>query len=317
MQETWLTRLKRGRLRLDGGLGSSLIATGQVGAAQVAAATVESPELLLEVHHGFLAAGAEVLFTNTFGASRPALAAGAYADRWEELNRTAVALAQRAAREHGGAHIVGDLGPIGLWSREHGATANSEGPAETAAAGPSSLGTPQKDTEFLAGCYREQAAVLAQAGVDALVVETLPSEAEARLALAALRETCDLPIAISFTTTRSAEGFTTLAGEPVAEVLAALEAAGADALGLNCGEGSGALLEVLPACLAAVKVPLFAKPNAEQPTVGELGSVYLQSPEAFADDLARAVELGASAVGGCCGADARFIAALRARLADR
>lgn len=305
MAETWRERLARGRVLLDGGLGASLIATGRVPTTGVADATLDAPELVLDAHRGFLAAGAEALFTNTFGANRPALAGGPHAARWRELNVAAVELARRAADEHGGAYVLGDLGPVGFWSR---AEVEPPLPGRAPVAAP---------VASLADSYREQAAALVEAGVDGLVVETLPGAAEGRVALAALREVSDLPVTVCVTTTRRASGITTLAGEPAAEALASLAAAGADAVGLNCGEGSEALLEALTGCLAAVDVPLVAKPNAGLPTAGEDGPVHGQAPEAFAADLARALLLGAAAVGGCCGADARFIAALRACFGDR
>ena len=311
MDESWRERLARGRVLLDGGLGSSLIATGEVATTKVAGAALAAPELLLEVHRGFLAAGAEAVLTNTFGTSRPALAESDHAGRWEELNHAAVRLARQAADERGGAFVLGDIGPIGFWSRSTSGASMSPRPAS----GTEDLSLPR--AEALAAAYREHGALLIEAGVDALLVETLPGEAEALIALAALREVCDASITVSFTTTRADGVFTTLAGEPVVEVLANLEAAGADALGLNCGEGSEALLQALPECLAAVGVPLVAKPNAGQPIPGEWGPVYTQEPGAFAADLARATLLGVSAVGGCCGADERFIAALWACLGGR
>ncbi len=314
MDETWRERLTRGRVLLDGGVGSSLIASGEVATTKVAGAALMAPELLLEVHRGFLAAGAEALLTNTFGTSRPALADVDHAVRWEELNHAAVRLARQAADERGGAYVLGDIGPIGFWSGR--APAGSR-PAPGARDSRSAAGYSQQRAETLAVAYRDQGTLLVEAGVDALIVETLPNEAEGLIALAALREACDLSITVSFTTTRRDGVFTTLAGEPVAEVLANLAAAGADSVGLNCGEGSEALLPALPECLAAVDVPLLAKPNAGKPKPGEWGPIYTQEPGAFAADMARATLLGVSAVGGCCGADARFIAALWSCLGGR
>ncbi len=192
------------------------------------------------------------------------------------------------AREQKGVWVLGDLGPLGLWARGAGA-------------------------RQLVAAYREEARLLTDQGLDGLIVETLPGLFEASLALESVREVTDLPVCISLSYHRGRDGeFATLDGESLPDTLGHLDAAGADALGLNCGEGSGALLEVLPACLAAVGSPLVARPS---PGCLVRGVSRSGRPGDFAGHLARAHELGAAGLGGCCGADADFIAALRERIA--
>lgn len=287
MQEPFLDRLSRGGLLFDGAIGTGLMETGGLAPERLGLAGLEAPGLLSDLHRSFLEAGSEVLLTGTFAANRPALGAVGGARLHPRAVEEAARIACDIAREEGGVWVLGDLGPIGLWAR--GASSRQ-----------------------LIAAYREEARLLAESGVDGLIVETLPGLFEAALALESLRDVTDLPVCISLSFHRGREGeLATLDGEPLPDTLGRLEAAGADALGLNCGEGSAVLLEVLPACLEAVRSPLVARPSPGS-CVG--GISRTGSPAAFAEHLGRAHELGAAGLGGCCGAGAEFISALRDRL---
>jgi methionine synthase I (cobalamin-dependent) len=291
VEETFLSRLGRGGLLFDGAAGTALMEVGGLAPERVGLAGLERPGLLLDLHRDFLGAGSEVLLTGTFAACRAALAAVGAAALHPRALREAARLARRAADESEAPRwVLGDLGPIGLWAR-------GAGPRELAAA------------------YREEAQLLVEEGVDGLMIETLPGLFEASLALEAVGEVTQLPAVVSLSFHRGASGrLETLDGEPLPGVLAALDAAGAAALGLNCGEGSEALLEVLAECVAAVEAPLVARPSPGVPA-GERRAA--RTPEEFAADLEAAGRLGAAGLGGCCGADATFIAALRSRLGAR
>ena len=291
MEETLVQRLRRGGLLFDGAAGTTLMQVGSLPPERLGLAALEHPDLLAEVHRAFLAAGSEVLLTATFSASRAALEAAGAAERPPEAVREATRIAREAADAHGApSWVLGDLGPLGLWAR--GA-----------------------DDAALRSAYREEALLLLEGGVDGLLVETLPGMSEASLALEALREVTALPICISLTYHSRVEGaFETLDGEPLPGVLRALAAAGADAVGLNCGEGSRPLLEVLGSCVEASPVPLVARPSTGVP--GPDGGAD-SGPQEFARDLVEAGRLGAAGLGGCCGAGPPFIAALREQLGAR
>lgn len=290
MSERFLERLARGRVLLDGALGTSLIARGGIAPGRTALASLEHPALVQRIHREFLDLGCEVVGTNTFAAHRFALERVGAGDRETRALAAAVGLARAAVASVGRGFVAGSLGPIGLY-----------------VAGEESL-----DAEELTRVYERLGRVLAQEGVDALSLETFADAREAALAIAGLRAASALPITACVTFERGERGWQTPAGEPLAQALATLERAGADALGLNCGVGSAGLLEAWPGLSGALSVPLIARPNAGLPRVVGQAQAYEQEPEEFAAHLARVLDLGASAVGGCCGADPRYLAALAA-----
>lgn len=276
-------------LLLDGGLGTMLLARGLPAGQPPERWVRERPEVLAEVHRAYVAAGSEAVHACTFGANRLRLRPYGLEPEIGRLNREAVVL----ARASGARFVLADLGPTGEYRPPVG----------------------QGDPAAWAGVFREQAALLAEAGADGLHVETMSDLLEARTCLAAAREGApDLPVMVSLTVSRKRRGFFTVMGDPLAEALRVLAEEGAAAVGVNCTLMSGDMAEVARAARAAVAVPLVLQPNAGTPEVTPAGIRYAQDPEAFAADLAPLVDLGVRILGGCCGTDPRFIAALRRRL---
>ena len=160
--------------------------------------------------------------------------------------------------------------------------------------------------------FAEQVGALVEGGIDLLVLETFPSLAEARAALAAARSVTDLPaiVALDFVA-----GLTTPAGESPREVVALLAAEGADVVGINCGVGPRAALDILQElAVAGLDAPIYVKPNAGLPRVVEGRSVYPSSPQYFADFALRAKDLRAAIIGGCCGTTPAHVRAMREAL---
>ncbi len=157
---------------------------------------------------------------------------------------------------------------------------------------------------------------LAEAGVDALHVETMSDRREAACALDSLQRAAPgVPVMVSLTFERKKRGFFTVMGDPLADALRALRAAGADAVGVNCTLTSAAFRDLARDAREAVGGPLVLQPNAGQPIAEGQGLRYAQEPEAFADDMAEIAAVGVAVLGGCCGTDPRFISALTRRLA--
>jgi methionine synthase I (cobalamin-dependent)/5,10-methylenetetrahydrofolate reductase len=269
----------------DGSMGSELVGRMPAGAS-LETAILTHPENILEIHLAYLRAGAELIETATFGASRPRLARERVADQVETLNSTAVKLA-REAREIAGVDclVAGAIGPLaGVIDLDE-----PDGPSAIAAA------------------HAEQAQILAGRGADLLMLETFFRFDELALAVRAVREVCDLPLVglLTFATERPPHQYAEQAR--MVDELADLDLL---AVGVNCAPGPMGALEILRNT-TQTRLPLAALPNAGVLSRRD-GRVYM--PPATPAYLARfaklSVELGASLVGGCCGTGAEHIGAI-------
>lgn len=289
---TFLDRLREGpTLLLDGGLGSMLLAQGLAPGHAPEAWNEERPADVTGIHRAYVDAGAEGVHTNTFGGHPARLARAGLAEGCGAIQGAAV----RLARAAGAPFVIGDVGPTGEYLPPVGR-------AEPA--------------EWRAG-FERQGRALAEAGPDALHIETMSDLREALVALAALKAVAPhVPVLVSMTFARNKRGFFTVMGNPAVASLRTLAEAGADAVGANCTLSSRDMADLAAELRGALDVPLVVQPNAGQPQLTADGVRYAQEPEAFAEDMARVAALGVAAVGGCCGTDPRFIAALRARLGD-
>lgn len=268
-------------LLLDGAMGTALIAAGLPVRDLPEDWLAARPEAIAAVHAAHAAAGARVVLTCTFNLASPRLAPQAGRPPAAALARTAVALARTAAP---GARVAGGLGPTGL-------------------AGP---GLPAPDPAALADRYRTAARALAEAGADLLWLESQWDAAEARIALAAARET-GLPTWLTFALADRGGRLTAPDGTPAEALLAAAAAGGATIAGVNCVFAGPALTALAAWARGALPVPFAAKPSPGLP-----GAVV--APEDFAGALRPAVEAGLRIAGGCCGATADHLRAVGAVL---
>ncbi len=275
-------RLALGRpVLLDGALGTYYAQkTGDISACELAA-----PEQLYALHSEYVAAGAQVLRTNTFAADTRAL--GLPRDQVRALILRAVDVARDAAKD--AAAVALSLGPMSSFADEDAAKALDE------------------RLWMLAQCV--------SAGVDTYWFETY-ADADALTVCAQYLRQCAPHASIAATFSCSADGYTR-AGQPIARVLDALSHSGlADVVGVNCGLGPAhtvGLLRAMP--ISALGAPLAVLPNAGYPTEVEGCMRFATAPTYFADTLARAVPLGARLLGGCCGTTPLHIRALAEALA--
>ena len=232
------------------------------------------PDLVLEVHQGYIRAGADVIETNTFGANRIKLGAFALADRVHAINLQGARIARHAAREQ--AYVAGAIGPLGIRIEPWGRTGLDE--AET--------------------YFREQAQALADGGVDLFILETFRDLNEVSAAIRAIRSICDLPIVAQVTTE---EDGNTLDGVAPEKFVPELEAQGASLVGLNCSVGPAAMLDTIERMAQVATTRLAAQPNAGSPREVEGRNIYLCSPEYMASYARRFINNGVRLVGGCCG----------------
>ena len=250
MKRDFLQALRSRTLMLDGGTGTALQARGMHGCPELWC--LAHPEELLAVQRAFIEAGSDVIYTSTFGANRPKL---------EEYGRTDVAavnreLAQIARQAAGENHFVGgDIGPCGR------------------------LIAPMGDLDFeeAVDLFKEQIAALAP-DCDFIVIETMIDIREARAALIAAKEVCDLPVAVSMT---YQDGRTMTGTDPVTALMT-LQSLGADVVGCNCSTGPDQMLDIIKAMRPYAAVPLLAKPNAGMPAVVDGETVFDVGPERFA-----------------------------------
>src|SRR6267142_2150824 len=265
-------RLEAAPLLCDGAMGTLLYARGVSLDACFDVLNLSNPRVVQSIHGDYIAAGADCIETNTFGANRFKLAVHGLAGQVREINRRGVALA-RDVRESSGrdVFVLGSIGPLGKYLAP--------------------LGTVTADEARAA--FREQAEALLEGGVDGIVVETFT----------------DVPIVAQVAFTDDGVTFT---GRPASEVARTLRALPVQALGANCSVGSSTLYEVLEQMQAeAGNLPLVIQPNAGLPSrIGER-VIYLSSPAYMAEYAGRMVDAGARLVGGCCGTTPQHIAAMR------
>jgi homocysteine S-methyltransferase len=289
VRSAFFDRLATGTpILFDGGMGTQLYAQGVPYERCFDELNLRQGDLVQAVHRAYIAAGAEVIETNTFAANRVRLAAYGLAGRVRDINFRGVKIA-REAREISGESVflAGSVSSIGQPLAPVGTITPEEARA----------------------IFKEQIEALLEAGVDLLVLETFSSPLELREAVRAARSvSADLPIVAEVSVD---EDGNTLAGATPREVVEALEALHVDALGVNCGVGPQAALDAIQQMRPLTRTPLSAMPNAGNPTTQGGRQIYVSTPEYFADYARRFAEAGVAIIGGCCGTTPAHIAAMR------
>ena len=264
---------------------------------------LSNPALILSVHEEYLQAGAEVVETNTFGANRFRLTRHGLGDKVREINAAGVKLARQAVehlreKQAGEAWVAGSVGPLGVRLEPLGKTGLDEARAAFA-----------QQIGVLAG---DSGKTGEKAGVDLLMIETMPALNEAHQALKAAREVAsDLPVLVMVTVDEEGN---CLDGSSPAHAAALLAGWGADAIGVNCSMGPTNVLTAIEAMRGATALPLAAMPNAGLPRAVEGRNIYLCSPEYMASFARKAIAAGAQIVGGCCGTTPNHIRAMRSAM---
>lgn len=272
----FLTKITTQPLVADGATGTNLQKRGLPKGMPSDLWVLDNPEAVCQLHRDFIAAGSNLILTDTFGADRVRLGRSGLAERTVELNRKAVELA-RSAAQGACVYVAGSMGPTGELLQPYGEL--EESAAEAA--------------------FVEQARALVEAGVDLLVVETQFDLTEAKAALRAVRSVSDLPLVCSFSFDR---GTRTMMGVKPGQLAAALEPLGVDMLGINCGRSLEDNLQALSELRASTRLPIWFKPNAGLPRTDPTGeSVYDVTPADMGAQVSAWIEGGARVVGGCCG----------------
>ena len=288
IKDEHLRRALEGReyLLVDGAMGTQMQERGLDALEAV-------PELLCKthaaditaIHAAYIAAGAEVITTNTFSANRLKLG-----DKMSVVE--AYRLAADCARAAGAPYIAGDIGPTGSLLEP--------------------MGTLSFDEAY--DIFAEQVRAAVAAGCDIILVETMADLREAKAALLAARENSTLPVFVTMTFGEDGRTFLGTTPEIAAEVLSSL---GAQAVGLNCSLGPAELAGATRAMASRVRCPLMAQPNAGLPHMENGETVFDVGPEEFVRAMGPLLDAGASIVGGCCGTSPRSIELLSKETARR
>jgi methionine synthase I (cobalamin-dependent) len=277
-----------GPVLADGAWGTQLQALG-LGAGECPDAwNLTQAGRVETVARAYVEAGSQIILTNTFGANRLRLAAHGLGDRTLEINRAGARISRRAAGSC--ARVFASIGPTGKL-----------------------LAMGETDEAELHAVFKEQAGALAAEGVDALLLETFADLNEIRAAITAAKAT-GLPVVASLVFDSGPARDRTMMGASPEQAAAAVIAAGADAVGANCGNGIDGFIPICRRLRTATDRPLWLKANAGLPEMVDGRAVYRTSPECFAARTLDLVRAGATFVGGCCGTSPAFIAAIRQAL---
>ena len=279
--------LSAGPVLTDGAWGTELQVRGLAVGEFPDLWNLTQPDRVTEVAAAYVAAGSQLILTNTFGANRVRMAElpDGGADRVGAVNHRGVEISRAAAGNR--AKVFASMGPTGKLLMNGDVT----------------------EEEMLAA-FREQAAALAGAQPDGLVIETMSDLAEAKLALTAALET-GLPVVACMVFDSGKDKDRTLMGVRPEQAAEELTAAGAHVIGANCGQGIEGFVAICRRLHAATDRPIWIKANAGLPRLVDGKPVYEATPESFARFVPALIQAGASFVGGCCGTTPDFIRQVR------
>ncbi|MCC8045893.1 MAG: homocysteine S-methyltransferase family protein [Clostridiales bacterium] len=276
-------KLTQNILLVDGATGSNLMAMGMPRGTCTESWVLEHKDVLQNLQKAYIEAGSKVIYAPTFGANRLNLAKHGLEKNIREMNLTLAGISKEAAKSRDGILVAGDVSPTGAMLEPMGDL------------------TYEKAFEI----YQEQAGYLAEAGVDLIAVETMYQIEETMAAIDAIRSVCDLPVLCTVTVEADGSIFT---GGDATEAAVSFEAAGADAVGINCSVGPDQLLSVIRNIHENVSIPVIAKPNAGMPLIDDAGNaIYSMGPAEFARHMKALVNAGATIIGGCCGTTPEYI----------
>jgi 5-methyltetrahydrofolate--homocysteine methyltransferase len=293
MPKTLLEKVKEKTIIFDGAMGTLIMAAGIETIKSPILLNVEKPDLVIDIHKQYYAAGADVVLTNTFSGNPLKLEAEGIDAQMEVLNREAAKLAKQACPE--GKFVAGDIGPSGKTLPPIG----------------------DSSPEEMQEAFYLQAKVLIESGVDLILVETMYSLEEAVAAVHGVRKAGDILLIASMTYNHTEMGYYTIMGETVDQCASRLEEAGANIIGANCTLGASDMIELTKELRAATDKPILIQPNAGKPVTDEDVTYYEQTPSEFALDLKKIKETGADMVGGCCGTNPEFIQTMTAAISGK
>jgi 5-methyltetrahydrofolate--homocysteine methyltransferase len=298
MNNDLLATLEKRPLLCDGATGTQLMAAGLEHGACGELWNLEHPERVLAVHKKYVEAGSDCIITNTFGGNRITLDRRGLGDRVVEINRAAVKIARDAFGGKPG-FVFGGTGPSGCLLKPLGKT----------------------DPNEVLKAFTDQIKVLVEAGVDAIIIETMTSLDELILAIRAAQQaqaSCIIG-SLAYDAIRGGEVFRTVMGVKPEQAAEAAKKNGAHLIGMNCGTGVDIVgaAAIVGAYRSACNLPIIAQPNAGKPELIDGETVYKETAEEMARGVAGLLEAGARIIGACCGSTPDHICAMRKALNER
>lgn len=289
----FLQRLKDANIIVaDGAMGTMLIGKGLKPGGCPELYNLTHPKIVEEINRLYLNAGAEVIATNTFGASPLKLARYGLRDKTEEINRTAVLLTRKIAGDK--AYVAACIGPSGKILKPYGDT----------------------EPEEITDSFKRQIKVLMDTGIDVIWIETMTDLREAALAIKAAKSISPMtPVITAMTFDKTRKGYYTIMGNSITDAVNALQNAGADIIGSNCGNGIENMIEIAHQLRKHTNLAISIRPNAGLPIVKDNIPFYPETPEFFAQKIPELIELNVSIIGGCCGTTSEHIRAIK-KVAD-
>ncbi|MHC4653444.1 MAG: homocysteine S-methyltransferase family protein [Planctomycetota bacterium] len=279
------------KIVLDGAMGTKL---DKLGLMSRGGNNLDSPEAVLQIHKDYARCGCHALTTNTLTMNRIYIETHNVGVDVRDVNKAGVELGRQAADNN--QYVLGDIGSTGQLLEPYGNYAESQ----------------FYDT------YKEQAQVLAEAGVDGFIIETIFDLREALCALRACKDNFSLPVIASIAFAIETKGGRTIMGNSAEDCAKSLSDTGADIIGANCGDLDPTQMAVVVAILkSATNKPILAQPNAGKPKLVEDKTVFEMEPAGFAAGIAECLHAGASLVGGCCGTTPEHIRAVAEMLDEK
>ncbi|MHB0912344.1 MAG: homocysteine S-methyltransferase family protein [Armatimonadota bacterium] len=284
-----LERIAEGEVLIsDGAMGTFLQAKGLQPGECPETWNVSHPDEVKSIAEAYIAAGSDIVETNSFGGTSYKLKEFGLADKVGEFNKAAARLAKEAMDGKG--YVAASVGPTGQIVEDEGGNVTEED---------------------LYNSFKEQVLALAEGGADALCIETMSSVAEAVQAVKAAKENTDLPVICTFTFEPGARGFRSMMGVNPERAAEESVAAGADIIGANCGNGIANMIEIVKEMRAAAPTtPILVHANAGMPVFEGGKTVFKETPEDMAARVKELIEAGANIIGGCCGTNPDHIRAM-------
>lgn len=276
---------------LDGAMGTQLDKRGLMGRARN---NIDAPQAVFQIHQEYARCGCDALTTNTLTMNRIYIETHNVGISVRDVNRAGAELARQAASSE--QYVLGDISSTGQLLEPYGT---------------------YKESQFY-DAFNEQAEILARAGVDGFIIETMFDLREALCALRACKENFALPVITSIAFATEAKGARTVMGNSAEQCAKRLTDAGADVIGTNCGELDPAQMATVVAMFrSATTLPVLAQPNAGKPRLVGGKTIFEMAPEPFAAGIRESLQAGASLVGGCCGTTPQHIRAVAELLGEK